>query len=427
MRPAPSSTSRRRTAARVHGTLFESHRNSIFSARSFFQVGGVEPAHDNDYGFTFSAPLWRGADIFLEGGQARMRGSVNGNALVPLPDERTPLDDRSRHARHRRAIPGRLSRRNCPIAPTSIRARSTPTRRRPSTTTMPASGSARSSASRDRFALRYQFTSQHLLPFELVAGQNPDTDTKAHTARITWERSWNARTTTQSHRRLRPHPLPARSRRRAPSGRWFPSPGLTTLGPLAGIPIDRAQNLFRYGGQARHSRGKHTWTGGFQPAAPPAQRLRDRHPPRLLLVHQRFRPRLDHQPPTGHAQPEHPGDRQRQPRLSQLGHAVLRRRHLAGQPASHAESRTALSRPSPRPPRSTASSGIPYPCDCNNLAPLFGFAYRLPGGWGVLRGGYSVQYGEIYPVTFQQVRFDPPWSSKVVTPQPQPGRIRRAR
>jgi len=40
----------------VHGTVFESHRNSIFSARSFFQVGGVKPAHDNDYGFTFGAP-----------------------------------------------------------------------------------------------------------------------------------------------------------------------------------------------------------------------------------------------------------------------------------------------------------------------------------------------------------------------------------
>src|SRR4051794_23746520 len=75
----------------VHGSLFESHRNSIFSARSFFQVGGLEPAHDNDYGFNIAAPLWRGADVFLEGGQARMRGSVNGNALVPLPNERTPL------------------------------------------------------------------------------------------------------------------------------------------------------------------------------------------------------------------------------------------------------------------------------------------------------------------------------------------------
>ena len=75
----------------AHGSIFETHRNSILSARSFFQVGAVEPAHDNSYGFNFGAPLWHGADVFLEGGQDRMRGSVNGNALVPLPNERTPL------------------------------------------------------------------------------------------------------------------------------------------------------------------------------------------------------------------------------------------------------------------------------------------------------------------------------------------------
>ena len=59
-------------------------------------------------------------------------------------------------------------------------------------------------------------------------------------------------------------------------------------------------------------------------------------------------------------------------------------------PQSHAAISACATSPSPRPPRSTASSTIPYPCDCNNFAPLFGFAYRLPGGWGVLRGGYSV-------------------------------------
>ena len=61
---------------------------------------------------------------------------------------------------------------------------------------------------------------------------------------------------------------------------------------------------------------------------------------------------------------------------------------------------------------------IPYPCDCNNLAPHFGFAYRLPRGWGVLRGAYGLQYGEIYPVTFQQVRFSPPWNHKIVVTAP---------
>ena len=35
----------------------------------------------------------------------------------------------------------------------------------------------------DRFAAQYHFTNQKVIGFEFVAGQNPDTDTKAHTAR----------------------------------------------------------------------------------------------------------------------------------------------------------------------------------------------------------------------------------------------------
>src|ERR1700693_6512916 len=33
-----------------HGGLSFTRADSIFSARSFFQVGGVKPAHENDYG-----------------------------------------------------------------------------------------------------------------------------------------------------------------------------------------------------------------------------------------------------------------------------------------------------------------------------------------------------------------------------------------
>src|SRR5947209_18891607 len=47
----------------MHGNIYESHNNSIFSARSFFEVGGVKPAHTNDYGMQFASPLWR--DGFL--------------------------------------------------------------------------------------------------------------------------------------------------------------------------------------------------------------------------------------------------------------------------------------------------------------------------------------------------------------------------
>ena len=53
-------------------------------------------------------------------------------------------------------------------------------------------------------------------------------------------------------------------------------------------------------------------------------------------------------------------------------------------------------------------SVVPYGCQCANLAPRFGFAWRPGGRWGVVRGAYGTHYGEIYPVTFQQMRFNPP-------------------
>jgi len=34
--------------------------------------------------------LWRGAHLQLIGSQQKIRGSVNGNVLVPMPSERTP-------------------------------------------------------------------------------------------------------------------------------------------------------------------------------------------------------------------------------------------------------------------------------------------------------------------------------------------------
>src|SRR6202008_3236287 len=45
----PSAVVRLVRAARAgwHGNLFFTHQNSIFGARSFFQVGDVKPAHEN--------------------------------------------------------------------------------------------------------------------------------------------------------------------------------------------------------------------------------------------------------------------------------------------------------------------------------------------------------------------------------------------
>src|SRR5689334_6549025 len=88
---APVHLAAPRATGALHGALSFGRSDSRFSARSFFQVGSVQPAHENDYGVAIGAPLWRGAHGSIEGGEQNLRGSVNGNVLVPLATERSPL------------------------------------------------------------------------------------------------------------------------------------------------------------------------------------------------------------------------------------------------------------------------------------------------------------------------------------------------
>ncbi|MCX6631021.1 MAG: TonB-dependent receptor, partial [Candidatus Solibacter sp.] len=60
---------------------------------------------------------------------------------------------------------------------------------------------------------------------------------------------------------------------------------------------------------------------------------------------------------------------------------------------------------------------FPYGCDCNNFSPRFSFAYRLPAAW-TLRTGYTVSFGQIYPVTYGQVRFNEPLAHRIQVQSP---------
>ena len=74
--------------------------------------------------------------------------------------------------------------------------------------------------------------------------------------------------------------------------------------------------------------------------------------------------------------------------------------------------------PLPRPSEVNGLNTFPYPCDCNNVGGQFGFAYRLPGPLGVVRGAYGLHYSDIVPSTFQQVRFNPPGTVKFASDAP---------
>jgi hypothetical protein len=401
--------------AGFHGRLFENHLNSVFSARSFFQVGDVKPARENEYGFNFGVNAWRNAKLFVDASQQKIRGIVNGNVLVPKPDERTPLatDPATRAivARLLAAYPAELPNR------TDINARALNTNAPQAIDNNQANLRLDQSLStRDQLALQYQFTSQSVDAFQLVAGQNPDTQTKSHLARLAWTRSWTARTVSSvvlSYDRLTSLLLPEPNA----VGNFVSPAGLTSLGPDGTIPLDRAQNQIRAAAQLRHGAGRHEWLlggtllrrqvngsetdvhrGYFSFSndfgADGITNLRLGRPSQHIVsignIHRGFR--------LWEAQ-LYAGDKW------QFNSNLTLNYGLRWQPVT-------------KPVEVQQRNIIPYDTDWNNFAPSLGFAYRLPRRNGVLRGAYGTHFGEVFFVTFQQIRFSPPGSNKIVVVAP---------
>jgi hypothetical protein len=63
-------------------------------------------------------------------------------------------------------------------------------------------------------------------------------------------------------------------------------------------------------------------------------------------------------------------------------------------------------------------TAVDVDCDCNNFAPRFGFAQRLPGSLGIVRGAYGWFYAPLPASTVAQVRWDPPAFHKIEVQAP---------
>ena len=400
----------------THGALWETHSNHLFRARSFFQVGGVRPATENEYGFRFATKLRRTAWISLEGGQQKLRGFVNGNVLVPKADERTPLATdpllRQLVERFLAAYPPEPPNRP-DIDPRALN------------TNAPQRINTNSVGSRidvplgtnDRLGLRYQFTSQQVDAFQLVAGQNPDTDTHSHTAVITWSRAFSPATVGNFSAGFERITTLIRPDENGLGPSVFVANVIQGLGPPPPIPIVRAQNKFHYAARVEQVRGDHRWSAG-------AEAIRSQINGR-----------------------EQDGERGIILFDDDFGSDALTN-FLLGTPSSYVQSLGNTHRgfrtwsflvyagntwkltpdltlnagiryePMTRPIEVNRLDTIPFPCDCNNVAPMLGFAWRLPGSGGVVRGAYGVQYGEIFETTYSQVRMSPPGSYRVFVGAP---------
>ncbi len=399
----------------VHGNLFWRHNNSLFSARSFFQVGDVQPARENFYGGTLTAPVWRGGYLTLNGSQNKIRGNVNGNVLVPLPEERIPLTTDP----VLRPIVQQLLDAYPNVAPNrpDIAARALNTNSVQKINTDSARAQIdQSLGDNDRMTFRYALTAQNVDAFQLVVGQNPDTDTKSHAGRITWNRSWSADTVTDfsaGFDRIGSLLLPARGA----LGPVFTGRALTSLGPFPIIPLIRVQNRFRYGGTVQQTKGRHRLTAGF---ALTRLQYNGEEPDgaRGILL---FRPNFGNDAITN-LRLGLPSTL-----IASLGSTYRGFRNWANKifvgDRWQASKNLTLNlgfryEPVTRPHDVTGRSDLNMDSDRNNFAGSFGFAYRLAGQWGVLRGAYGTQYGDIFPVTYGQDRLNKPHTVTTIFVRP---------
>lgn len=398
------------TAARRanwHGNLFFNHQNSVLSARSFFQAGDVQPARENRYGLQTSVTPGRNWYFSVQASQDKIRGQVNGNVLVPRPEERTALTaDLGRRAiveRYLGAYPALLPNRT-DINPRALN------------TNAPQRIDGNDAALRlehKRVYAQYQFTGQSVDAFQLVAGQNPNTRTRSHRARLTWAPGVHWRITSAFDRigsLLVPEPNAV--------GPMVSIAGLTTLGPLAAIPIDRAQNIYRQEAIYNATSGNHTWAagGGF---------IRRQFNGMETDAHRGF---LSFSNDFGRTGIENLRLGTPSQYLASVGNVWRGFRQSLGAVYAH-DSWRATKRLTVqygirwecigRPGEVNQLNQIAYGADCNNAAPRVGGALRLPGEWGVVRSAASVQFGEILPVSYSQVRFSPPRSVKLVILAPE--------
>lgn len=389
-----------------HGEAYERLQNSVFNARTFFQVGPVQPSRQNSYGGRVTGSLGRIGAVTLNLSQRKVRGMVNGNILVPLLSERTPLTSDPAE----REFINRVFSAYPAIAPNrpdfDARALNTNAPQRIDATDFDTRLDRE--AAGGRLSFFYGRTQQQIDAFQLVAGQNPNTTLGNHTGRISWRRSFSptldfhAGSTFQRNTSLLVSPPNAIG----PRVRFGYQ--IEELGPDSSFPVDRAQNTFRHGFglQKLLSGGRHTITFGgevmrLQLNGIETSNLRGYYQfsnnfGRTAIENLRWGIPSSYEVITGNVSR---GFR------NWSGHLYAA---IRSQITPRLQLYTGFRySPDGSPLEVNNLDPISYPCDCNNVAPRFSLAYRASDRWTV-RAMYGVSFSALPPVTYQQVRNNPP-------------------
>src|SRR6266481_1079596 len=251
-----------------HASVSATHQNSALNARNFFNVGPLLPSRITNYNLVAGGPLIsRKVSLLLDFGQIFNTGMVNGNVQAPLASERTPLaaDPQTRAiiSDLLKAYPAEL-----PNLPTvSLRQLNTNAPRRIVT----ADGLARLDVKpndKTSVAGLYSVNQYSEDPFQLVLGQNPQTDLRSQSAYADVTQVFSPRTVGQfgfHFDRVRASLLPTREFENllAPLGFTtvpeivFPQE-LAEIGPGIQFPRIRTENRFKLRSSLSRTMGRHT-------------------------------------------------------------------------------------------------------------------------------------------------------------------------
>ncbi len=388
-----------------HGEAFAWHQNSFLNARTFFQVGPVQAARRNQYGFRATGNLGSRTSITATAGQRKVRGMVNGNVLAPLANEREPLATdpavRALVSRWLRAYPTDLPNR-LDFDPRALN-RNAPQRIDEIDSTLRLD---RDLGNYGKLSASHTLSRSYTDAFQLVAGQNPINDIHSHRAQLTWriapKASWDA-AFGLTFQRIRTALLPEPN---AVGPQVRVGYQIEELGPDAEFPVNRAQNSFRYGGAVSHRRGNHAFIYGADIARTQVNGIETYYArgqwnftnnfgrsglSNFLLGTPSFYAVTLGEMARGYrawASDAFFADRWKIGARLQIYYGL--RYNMATGP--------------------TEVNGLdpkPYACDCNNFSPRFGLAWTAPRGW-VARASYAVSFSDIPPVTYGQIRYNLP-------------------
>lgn len=396
-------------------SLYGLHQNSKLNARNFFNVGPLRASRATSYSAAANGPLFsENASLLVQYGNSLTSGAVNGNIQSPKDDQRVPTTTDPA----RRAYISSLLRAYPLESPNLGDTRLN-------------SNASRDVDSKDALARldykwnetnnlagRYTVSDYAEVPFQIVAGQNPQTDVRTQGAYVSLTRAFSPAMTGRvafNYDRTAASLRPTQRFLELFSGLGitnvpdvdFQSDEFSDIGPLPQFPRIRAQNRFQLYADVARTAGSHSIKAGWSTTRVQLNDLQSDNGRGLFRFLNDFG-RTETQnfllgtPSTyifavgnfyrGFRNWEHFG---------YLEDAIRLRPNLTVTAGVRYEIATA-------PTDVNNLTDIGYDGDANNFAPRFGLAWT-PGQLNtVVRGSYGISYAQIQGVSYGMTRFNAP-------------------